>query len=599
MRRLLPLIWFLLPSLVSASTCSYLANQINYDISRYGSSIGNKQLPWMNLSWLKNHLGTPETERVSPNQLQYKWVCPEENDSYISVVIDNTGRMTTVDGVYSTDDGAGTLSVCLSCYGGRAGMPAEAEVKPVIAPKPRLRPVEVEVTPVVRPVKPVVHAHKATPPVLMPVKTVVKTKTVAMEEPGELPVFQPKIDYHPVKKPAFIHKQTVEKAMKKVLPKLEVKPIKPVTQPLPAPAIKPVTKPIVKQLLKPMIKPVIPPAPEPVKKVEPETKIVTQPLPKPVTPIKTEPVKPKIKLVVLPAPKPVVIPAKTEPVKKPVPIVKPVTQPLVKPVIQAAPVVAPQPAPVSKPVVAPITKPVEELKPISVEPIKPVITPQPVSVPTPPAKPAIVIPLRPAEEKTAPAPKWISPLHPLQNPQLPLQRLKQPSLPKIVIPLPQEKPAAKPVETAMEKPVEQSVEQHVETPAAKPEPTPAPAPKPEETKPVEAEKTPAPISKVKLSCSAIMNQIYDIGAAGSGSDTKYPWEDLEWLKKNLGDVKLQRNNNISGYEWKCNGESMMYFLKQGQIIFGATKCVKGDCAISYASRVNGTMKGFSVKIQKQ
>lgn len=115
MRQLLPMILLLLTSISHASNCSSVANEINRDISKYSITLGQKKLAWMNLNWLKQVLGPAQVQKVSPDELQYKWVCPEESDAYIAVVANRQGRINNIDGVYSTDDGAGTLSLCVSC----------------------------------------------------------------------------------------------------------------------------------------------------------------------------------------------------------------------------------------------------------------------------------------------------------------------------------------------------------------------------------------------------------------------------------------------------------------------------------------------------
>lgn len=110
MRRILPLIFILLSSFSHASTCSYLANQINADIARYSTTPGNKQLPWMNFTWIKNQLGFAEVHRISPTEREYKWVCPEDTDAYLAVIVDSHGRIINIEGIYSGNEGSGTLS---------------------------------------------------------------------------------------------------------------------------------------------------------------------------------------------------------------------------------------------------------------------------------------------------------------------------------------------------------------------------------------------------------------------------------------------------------------------------------------------------------
>jgi len=255
MTRLLLLLLVLFPSLMHASTCANLANQINADTTKYAAAISRKTLPWMNLTWLKMQLGKAVIQKISPNQMQYKWVCPENTDAYIAVITDNKGIITQIDGAYNSENGAGILSVCLNCL---SAQPA-----------------------------------------------------------------------------------------------------------------------------------------------------------------------------------------------KPTPQVKPLTQTNIAP---------------------------------------PQLTP----------------------------------------PQLT-----------------------------------------------------------------------APAKTAELTCSDVMKQINDIAQQGGGSKTAYSWESLAWLQNHFGATTLQQNNTVSGYEWKCDSESILYFMKGNQIIYGATKCVNGDCTISYASRINNDMKGYSMKVEPQ
>lgn len=429
MRRLLVLGLILFSSFSHASTCTSIANQINADISRYSTTLGSKRLAWMNLTWLKRELGYAEVEKVSPSQKQYKWTCPEENETYIAVVADNQGRITNVDGIYSNNDGSGSITVCLSCF----------------------------------------------------------PEWGSQQEPAE------------------------------------IKEIKTVVKPIIKTPIKPLIKPLIKQTAKPVMQSLTP------------GETIVKPIQIMQRNIETQTVASEI---------PVIKPVFVKPVEaKPEPVVKP-EMPKPQIIIKSV-------AELQQKIMSPGT-PVPEMKPSQ---------PQPKMMP-------------PAQNPVPPG-KIILPLKPVVEPGLPLQRLKPHVFPQL----------QKSTTTAETK--TGATVAKVET-----KPEIKPAPNPEEVKPV----TPPAPPPQKLSCMDVMNQIYEIAEKGGGTPENYVWESLDWFKNNFGDVNLQHNNNISGYEWKCNGESMMYFIKDGQTIYGATKCGKDGCTISYASRVNGDIKGFSVKI---
>ena len=160
MRRILLMgLTLLSSSLVHASLCSSLANQIYADKSRYSATIANKQLPWMNLRWLKIQLGAAEVEEISPMQTQYKWVCPEETDTYVAVITDNNGNVTEVSGTYSNDEGAGMFSINVNPPPSRKlvikPIPGQEIIEPEFQMQPVTVPVHHRAPSVIRPVIPV------------------------------------------------------------------------------------------------------------------------------------------------------------------------------------------------------------------------------------------------------------------------------------------------------------------------------------------------------------------------------------------------------------------------------------------------------------
>ena len=113
-RLLIFLVLVFSPLLLCASNCDDIANQINADNEKYSTSINKQSLPWMHLEWLQKKLGLVQGQKISENQIQYTWVCPENTDTHITVLADNNGSIINIDDAYSSMNGAGIASICLA-----------------------------------------------------------------------------------------------------------------------------------------------------------------------------------------------------------------------------------------------------------------------------------------------------------------------------------------------------------------------------------------------------------------------------------------------------------------------------------------------------
>jgi hypothetical protein len=109
--------WFLLflatPSLLQASPCTDVTNQIHQDTQKYAATIQNQHLPWMNLTWLQQKLGKAELTKISDTQTQHEWQCPNGADDTLTVLADKTGII-SVNGKFTSEESAGLFSACLS-----------------------------------------------------------------------------------------------------------------------------------------------------------------------------------------------------------------------------------------------------------------------------------------------------------------------------------------------------------------------------------------------------------------------------------------------------------------------------------------------------
>ncbi len=91
-----------------ADSCRNIANQINHDIAKYSGRY-EMDFPWMNLNWLKQHLGTVDSKQATEKNILYKWNCGAE-DSFIIAKIDSHGSLVGVEGQYNSAEGTGLFS---------------------------------------------------------------------------------------------------------------------------------------------------------------------------------------------------------------------------------------------------------------------------------------------------------------------------------------------------------------------------------------------------------------------------------------------------------------------------------------------------------
>lgn len=94
---------------VHANSCQLITNEINHDVIKYAGHLKNKNLSWMNFSWLKQQLGSANSSHANGNRTEYKWRCESEG-SYLIAVVDNNGNLQRVNGQYNSDDGSGYFS---------------------------------------------------------------------------------------------------------------------------------------------------------------------------------------------------------------------------------------------------------------------------------------------------------------------------------------------------------------------------------------------------------------------------------------------------------------------------------------------------------
>jgi len=103
----------LIPIITHATSCRDVTNTINEDIIKYASSLPNQLLPWMNLSWLQEQLGTVNAKETTTNQVEYVWHC--ENDAgYLIAATDKNGNLVNIKGEYASNDGSGLFSTPIS-----------------------------------------------------------------------------------------------------------------------------------------------------------------------------------------------------------------------------------------------------------------------------------------------------------------------------------------------------------------------------------------------------------------------------------------------------------------------------------------------------
>ena len=107
-----------MPTLLKASSCTQVTRQVNDDINRYSqTTIQNGNFLWTNLSWLQAKLGQGKLTKTPQHFLEYKWICFENTDIYLTAYADNSGRVVRVEGEYANDDGENLFTVDLKNNG--------------------------------------------------------------------------------------------------------------------------------------------------------------------------------------------------------------------------------------------------------------------------------------------------------------------------------------------------------------------------------------------------------------------------------------------------------------------------------------------------
>ena len=130
---------FLTPAFAAGPTCENITEQIHQDSLQYGSTLVQQQLPWMCLTWLKQKMGTPgRILQVATNQTSLTWHCDSDSDSKITVLTDASGKLTQIDGQYSSERGAGVFSAAInaSCPSKKPGAMTTAKVTTKAATQP-------------------------------------------------------------------------------------------------------------------------------------------------------------------------------------------------------------------------------------------------------------------------------------------------------------------------------------------------------------------------------------------------------------------------------------------------------------------------------
>lgn len=93
-----------------ASECSDVTNTINSDINRYADAILEKHLPWLSLFWIQQKLGHGQIKKAGNDTLVFKWICPEENGSYLTVYTNQNRIPIKMEGIYSSEEGSGIFT---------------------------------------------------------------------------------------------------------------------------------------------------------------------------------------------------------------------------------------------------------------------------------------------------------------------------------------------------------------------------------------------------------------------------------------------------------------------------------------------------------
>jgi hypothetical protein len=127
----------LAPILANASSCEDITEQIKHDTAKYGDTITNQHLPWMCLSWLQQQMGKHVLKNVIDNMISYTWECSRDSDSKLTIQTDKDGKLTHVEGQYSSERGAGVFAAAVnaSCESPKTSITTLASVAVVPPPQ--------------------------------------------------------------------------------------------------------------------------------------------------------------------------------------------------------------------------------------------------------------------------------------------------------------------------------------------------------------------------------------------------------------------------------------------------------------------------------
>lgn len=105
-------------------------------------------------------------------------------------------------------------------------------------------------------------------------------------------------------------------------------------------------------------------------------------------------------------------------------------------------------------------------------------------------------------------------------------------------------------------------------------------------------------------CNDVANQIAAVSATTTATKV-YPWENLDWLQKNLGPPKVVQSKESKAYMWICRNPSsapgmVLYFVdtKMGapQVMYESMICKPPEGCIGYGfERQGNNISGYKVK----
>jgi hypothetical protein len=111
--------WIIIISMISflsepshAANCVNIVAKIGYKINSIFDSNQLNKSPWMNISWLKQHLGNAKPQSKPNQNFEYKWQC--DRDNYLIAETDNASNLIQLSGKYNSDQGEGTFEYTTS-----------------------------------------------------------------------------------------------------------------------------------------------------------------------------------------------------------------------------------------------------------------------------------------------------------------------------------------------------------------------------------------------------------------------------------------------------------------------------------------------------